>query len=64
MEPMFYCLRLFYEFDVKQILEEGLWSFEQRLVVINNFNLGMVPRTVRMFEVDFWIQVYDLQACF
>lgn len=43
IEPLIYCLRFFHELDVDRVLSNGPWSFEQRLVVVKKFDLGMVP---------------------
>lgn len=49
IQPHLYCLKLFHELDIDRVLNEGPWTFEQKLVVISNLDMGMSPVTVPMF---------------
>lgn len=59
-----YCLQLFHDLDAERILNEGPWSFEQKMIVIDRFDMGVSPHSIPLHMVDFWGHVYDLHGCF
>ncbi|XP_073121701.1 uncharacterized protein [Henckelia pumila] len=46
--------------DVSRVINDGPWTFDQHLLIFKSLELGMNPHQVPLFQVDFWIQVYDL----
>ncbi|XP_019158575.1 PREDICTED: uncharacterized protein LOC109155346 [Ipomoea nil] len=46
--------------DMKRVLEEGPWSFENHTLVCRQVCDGFLPGEVKLDTVDMWIQVYDL----
>ncbi|XP_073121703.1 uncharacterized protein At4g02000-like [Henckelia pumila] len=58
--PNLYLFQFFHELDVSRVINDGPWTFDQHLLIFKSLELGMNPHQVPLFQVDFWIQVYDL----
>lgn len=64
IQPALFCIQLYHESDVVRFLEEGPWTFDQHLVVINKLEMGVSPLIDLMHWTDLWVHVYDLAGCF
>ncbi|CAH9090917.1 unnamed protein product [Cuscuta epithymum] len=50
----------YHPIDMKHVLEDGPWIFEQNLLVLRALQPGDVPLLVPLNEAEFWIQVHDI----
>ncbi|XP_019158922.1 PREDICTED: uncharacterized protein LOC109155737 [Ipomoea nil] len=50
----------FYEADMKRVLEEGLWAFENATLICQALNADEHPTQVVLNTVNLWVQVFDL----
>lgn len=50
--------------DMQKVLEAGPWAFEQNMLVYNKVSDMKDPHTVKLEEVDIWVQVYDIPTGF
>ncbi|XP_019200065.1 PREDICTED: uncharacterized protein LOC109193664 [Ipomoea nil] len=55
-----YLFTFFDEADMRQVLEEGPWAFENTTFLCQVLDDGVDPTQVVLNTVDFWLQVYDI----
>ena len=48
------------ESQMKWVLDNGPWSFENQLLVLQCWEKGMTPRLVKFTTVPMWVQVWGL----
>ena len=48
------------ESQMKWVLDNGPWSFENQLLVLRRWEKGMTPRSVKFTSVSMWVQVWGL----
>ncbi|CAH9082689.1 unnamed protein product [Cuscuta europaea] len=48
--------------DMKRVLEEGPWIFEQNLIVLARLRQGDLPLEVPLNKADFWLQIHDVRV--
>ena len=48
------------ESQMKWVLDNGPWSFENQLLVLRRWEKGMTPRSVKFTTVPMWVQVWGL----
>ena len=48
------------ESQMKWVLDNGPWSFENQLLVLRRWEIGMTPRSVKFTTVPMWVQVWGL----
>lgn len=58
--PNLFIFQFFHELDLERVINGGPWTFEQHLLIFTKLESGMNPMQVDLYEVNFWIQVYDL----
>ncbi|XP_019168052.1 PREDICTED: uncharacterized protein LOC109163801 [Ipomoea nil] len=58
--PNLYLFTFFDEADMRRVLEEGPWAFENTTLICQILEDGVDPTQVVLNTVDFWIQVYDI----
>lgn len=59
-----FLFQFFHKDDMKWMLNNGPWSFDGALLVVNSVGLGEEPLSVSLNEVEFWIQIYNLPSGF
>lgn len=59
-----YLFQFFHEVDVKRVLEDGPWSFEQNLLVLKRIELNTSPFETDLNRAEFWVQAHNLPASF
>ncbi|KAK6143054.1 hypothetical protein DH2020_023402 [Rehmannia glutinosa] len=55
-----FLFRFFHVADLKRVLDEGPWFFDNYLLILHRIKTGDVPSSLPLFSVPFWIQIYDL----
>ena len=48
------------ESQMKWVLDNGPWSFENQFLVLRHWEKGMTPRSVKFTTVPMWVQVWGL----
>ncbi|CAN0876275.1 hypothetical protein LINGRAHAP2_LOCUS11213 [Linum grandiflorum] len=56
--------RFYHQLDMDLVLEGGPWTFDENLLAIRSLAPGDDYTQVPLYEVDFWVLVYDLTAEF
>ncbi|XVF56979.1 hypothetical protein PTKIN_Ptkin06aG0165400 [Pterospermum kingtungense] len=64
IEPGLFLFQFFHLVDVQRVMEGGPWTYDNILLIFHKLLPGDVPSQVPFFNVDFWVQVYDLSAGF
>lgn len=59
-----FIFQFFHEVDIKHILEDGQWAFEQNLLVLKRFDPKFSPFDVPLNMAEFWIQAHNLPRSF
>lgn len=59
-----FLFQFFHEVDVKRILEDGPWSFEQCLLVLEKLKPNVSPYNVPLKSAEFWVQAHNLPVNF
>lgn len=54
----------FHKMDLQKVIDGGPWSFEQAMLVYNQVGEGEDPVTVKLQEVEMWVQIYDIPRGF
>lgn len=58
-------LFLFYfvhELDIKKVLNEGPWSFDQSLLLLKQIEPNTSPHGIYLTKADFWVQAYNIPS--
>ncbi|CAH9114720.1 unnamed protein product [Cuscuta epithymum] len=55
-----YMFTFFHPIDMKHVLEDGPWIFEQNLLVLRALQPGDVPLRVPLNEAEFLVQAHDI----
>ncbi|KAH9726440.1 reverse transcriptase domain-containing protein [Citrus sinensis] len=50
--------------DVRRILDTGLWTFDQHILLVHRLGADEQPHNVPLFHTTFWIQVYNMPLGF
>lgn len=56
-------LFLFYfvhEVDLKKVIDNGPWSYEQSLLLLKQIAPNVSPHSVHLSHADFWVQAYNI----
>ncbi|XP_019158440.1 PREDICTED: uncharacterized protein LOC109155162 [Ipomoea nil] len=64
LQPQHFLFRFYNEADLQQILNDGPWTYEQSLLVMQKSGPADDPKTVPLNHSDFWIQIHSLPAGF
>ncbi|XP_019153869.1 PREDICTED: uncharacterized protein LOC109150415 [Ipomoea nil] len=60
IQPGLFMFIFYDETDMRRVLDEGPWSFDNSTLVCRQVELGTRPTTVELNSVDMWVQLYDL----
>ncbi|XP_074352981.1 uncharacterized protein At4g02000-like [Apium graveolens] len=55
-----YLFVFYHKMDVQNVMEGGPWSFEQAMLVLHQVEMGDDPATVKLQNMEMWVQIYDL----
>nr|GMC76582.1 uncharacterized protein LOC109174453 [Ipomoea batatas] len=64
LQPHRYLFRFFLEKDVQRIIDDGPWSYEQSVLILQRTTLSEDPESVPLNMADFWVQIHGLPAGF
>lgn len=59
-----FLFQFYHKEDMQWVQNGGPWSFDNAMLVLNTIASGEDPLKVPLFEVNFWIQLYDLPVGF
>ncbi|XP_031098250.1 uncharacterized protein LOC116002287 [Ipomoea triloba] len=60
VQPNLFMFVFYHESDMRYVLEEGPWSFENNTLICRQLVDGVLPGDVVLDSVDMWVQVHDL----
>lgn len=60
IKPGLFLFQFYHAEDLQWVRNGGPWSFDNALLVLNVIKPGEDPTKVSLFELEFWIQVYNL----
>lgn len=58
-------LYLFYfvhELDIKKVLNNGPWSYDQSLLLLKQIEPNTSPHGIHLTHADFWVQAYNIPS--
>lgn len=64
VDPNLFLFQFYHEKDMKRILEDGPWSFEQNLLVLRRMEAHESPTEMTLSRSDFWVQIHNLPWAF
>lgn len=64
MATNLYCFQFFHEVDVKRVIEDGPWAFEQNLLVLKRVEPNSSPFESNLTKAEFWVQAHNLPVSF
>ena len=47
------------EFDMEQVFKGGPWTFNNQVLLLRKWQLGMTAKNVRFDLVSLWVQIWD-----
>lgn len=62
--PNIFLFKFFHERDVSRVLEDGPWTFNQQTLIIKKLEMDEQLANVELFEINMWVQVYELPIGF
>lgn len=60
IQPNLFMFVFYHESDMRYVLDEGPWSFQNNTLVCRQVVDGVLPGNVILDSVDLWVQVHDL----
>lgn len=64
LEPWIFLFQFYHNEDLLWVLQCTPWSFDNTMLLLNVIPQGEEPVNVKLFFMDFWIQVHDLPTGF
>ncbi|XP_074352060.1 uncharacterized protein At4g02000-like [Apium graveolens] len=59
-----YSFVFYHKMDLQKVIDGGPWSFEHAMLIYHQLGDAEDPMTVKLQEVDMWVQVYDIPRGF
>ena len=56
--PNLFQFKFHLEFDMARILQDGPWSFNNQLLLLQRWQKGMIVGNIRLEHASFWIQIW------
>lgn len=56
--------KFYHQHDLRWVMDGGPWNLDNHLLVLYELKPGEEPLKVPLYFSTFWVQVYDLPACF
>ena len=64
LSPTLFLFQFFHEVDIQRVLDSGLWTFDQHVLIMKRLGTNEQPQSVPLFHTSFWVQVYNLPIGF
>ncbi|KAK6144775.1 hypothetical protein DH2020_021595 [Rehmannia glutinosa] len=58
--PNLFLFQFFHELDLARVQSNGPWTFDNLMLITKRLLIGEQPSKVLLFNVEIWVQVYDL----
>ena len=58
MGPNLFQFKFEIEFDIPSILQDGPWSFDNQLLLLQRWQKGMTVGNIRLEHASLWIQIW------
>lgn len=60
LKPGIFLFQFYHKEDMNWALDKGPWTFDNALLVLSSIRTGEDPVKIPLFEVEFWVQIYEL----
>lgn len=60
LKPHIFLFQFYHKDDMKWVLNNGPWTFDNACLVLNTVKTGEDPVNVMLNEIEFWIQIHGL----
>nr|KYP64363.1 Uncharacterized protein At4g02000 family [Cajanus cajan]KYP64378.1 Uncharacterized protein At4g02000 family [Cajanus cajan] len=64
LKPGVFLFQLYHPLDLKHILDNGPWNFENNILIVSKIFEGDIPKDTPLNHIDVWVQVHNLPAGF
>nr|KYP76527.1 hypothetical protein KK1_020773 [Cajanus cajan] len=64
LKPGVFLFQFYHHLDLKHVLDNGLWNFENNILIESKIFEGDIPKDIPLNHVDVWVQVHNLPAGF
>lgn len=64
MYPNLFIFKFFHELDIKRVLDDGPWTFNEQALLLKKLDIGEQLKDIRLTEMFIWVQIYDLPIGF
>ncbi|XP_019191313.1 PREDICTED: nucleolin-like [Ipomoea nil] len=55
-----FVFQFFHQVDLKRVMEDGPWCFDQSLLVLHRMQPSELPKDIPLCKAEFWVQVHKL----
>lgn len=62
--PNLFIFKFFHELDMKMVLNDGPWTFNQQVLLLKKLDINEQLKDVKLTEIFIWLQIYDLPVGF
>lgn len=62
--PNLFIFKFFHELDIKRVLDDGPWTFNQQVLLLKKLDVNEQLKDVKLTDLYMWIQIYDLPIGF
>lgn len=59
-----FIFKFFHELDVKRVLDDGPWTFNQQVLLLKKLDLDEQLKDIKLTDIFMWMQIYDLPIGF
>ncbi|XP_031111263.1 nucleolin 1-like isoform X2 [Ipomoea triloba] len=59
-----FVFQFFHQVDMKRVMEDGPWCFDQSLLVLHRMQPSECPNDIPLCKAEFWVQVHKLPIGF
>ena len=64
IQPNLFLFQFYHELDIKRVIDNGPWTFNNHMLIINRLKPRDQPRRINLFHADFLVQLHGLPVDF
>nr|KYP68844.1 Uncharacterized protein At4g02000 family [Cajanus cajan] len=64
LKPGVFLFQFYHPLDLKRILDNGPWNFENNILIVSKIFEGDIPKDTPLNHIDVWVQVHNLPVGF
>lgn len=62
LKPGIFLFQFYHKDDMSWVMNNDPWSFDNVMLVSSTMGMGEDPMKVSLYELELWIQIYDLPS--